>query len=141
MLSSGNVTPCAAVMELRACVFPVSFSLSTSAFMFPIAVLLFRAERSSTQHPGCPLHAACAPCHPLLLMSLPSLQRQIKATFLSPDPFASDFFHILLKLKPVEATSSKATQITGDNNSGDGIEAAKLQKLSGMVSPSVSGLL
>lgn len=48
MLSSGNVTACAAVMELGACVFPVSFSLSISAFMFPIAALLFGAKWSST---------------------------------------------------------------------------------------------
>jgi hypothetical protein len=43
-------------------------------------------------------------------------------------PFCLRLLHILLKLKPVEAISSKATQITRNNNNGEGIKAAKQQK-------------
>lgn len=56
-------------------------------------------------------------------------------------PLCLRLSHILLKLKPVEAISSKATQITRNNNNEKGNKSAKLQKLSGMINPLVSGWL
>lgn len=44
-------------------------------------------------------------------------------------PLCLRLFHILLKLKPVEAISSKATQITGNNNYGEGIEACQTAEI------------
>lgn len=86
--------------------------------------------------------AARAPYHPLLLMRYRKHpQCQIKALgFLSLDPLCLRLLHILLKLKPVEAISSKATQITR-NDKGEGTKAAKLQKTIWNDRSSVSGSL
>lgn len=116
--------------------------------MFPGVIVLSRAELSNTQLPDVPpsphTHtlAARAPYHPLLLMRYRKHpQRQIKASgFLSLDPLCLRVLHILLKLKPVEAISSKATQITL-NDKGEGTKAAKLQKTIWNDRSSVSGSL